>query len=110
MELAHKAHEVFAVLFLDSQNQLIALEELFRGTLSQTSVYPREVVLRALHHHSSAVILAHNHPSGQVRPSASDQQLTHTLKAALALVDVNVLDHIIVAPGAALSMAEEGVM
>ena len=110
LHLAHKAHEVFAVLFLDSQNQLIALEELFRGTLSQTSVYPREVVLRALHHHSSAVILAHNHPSGQVRPSASDQQLTHTLKAALALVDVNVLDHIIVAPGAALSMAEEGVM
>ncbi|MFG5777815.1 DNA repair protein RadC [Comamonas sp. J-3] len=110
LHLAHKAHEVFAVLFLDSQNQLIALEELFRGTLSQTSVYPREVVLRALHHHCSAVILAHNHPSGQVRPSASDRQLTHTLKAALALVDVNVLDHIIVAPGAALSMAEEGEM
>ena len=98
------------MLFLDCQHQLIALEELFRGTLSQTSVYPREVVLRALHHHCSAVILAHNHPSGQVTASHADRQLTQTLKAALALVDVNVLDHIIVAPGAALSMAEEGEM
>ncbi|MEN5182125.1 DNA repair protein RadC [Comamonas testosteroni] len=110
LHLAHKQHEVFAVLFLDCHHQLIALEELFRGTLSQTSVYPREVVLRALHHHCSAVILAHNHPSGQVTSSLADRQLTHTLKAALALVDVNVLDHIIVAPGAALSMAEEGEM
>ncbi len=110
LHLAHKQHEVFAVLFLDCQHQLIALEELFRGTLSQTSVYPREVVLRALHHHCSAVILAHNHPSGQVAASHADRQLTQTLKAALALVDVNVLDHIIVAPGAALSMAEEGEM
>ena len=110
LHLAHKQHEVFAVLFLDSQHQLIALEELFRGTLSQTSVYPREVVLRALHHHCAAVILAHNHPSGQVVPSHADRQLTQTLKAALALVDVDVLDHIIVAPGAALSMAEEGAM
>ena len=108
LHLAHKQHEVFAVLFLDSQHQLIALEELFRGTLTQTSVYPREVVVRALHHHCAAVILAHNHPSGQVASSHADRQLTHTLKAALALVDVNVLDHIIVAPGAALSMAEEG--
>ena len=110
LHLAHKQHEVFAVLFLDSQHQLIALEELFRGTLSQTSVYPREVVLRALHHHCAAVILAHNHPSGQVASSTADRLLTQTLKAALALVDVNVLDHIIVAPGAALSMAEEGIL
>ena len=110
LHLAHKQHEVFAVLFLDTQHQLIALEELFRGTLSQTSVYPREVVLRALHHHCAAVILAHNHPSGQVTASHADRQLTQTLKAALALVDVSVLDHIIVAPGAALSMAEEGLM
>ena len=110
LQLGQRPHEVFAALFLDSQHRLIALEELFRGTLSQTSVYPREVVLRALQHHSSAVILAHNHPSGQVAPSAADRQLTQTLKAALALVDVNVLDHIIVAPGAALSMAEEGEM
>ncbi len=108
LHLAHKQHEVFAVLFLDSQHQLIALEELFRGTLTQTSVYPREVVLRALHHHCAGVILAHNHPSGQVASSHADRQLTHTLKAALALIDVSVLDHIIVAPGAALSMAEEG--
>ncbi|MCS4295274.1 DNA repair protein RadC [Comamonas sp. BIGb0152] len=110
LHLAHKQHEVFAVLFLDSQHQLIALEELFRGTLGQASVYPREVVVRALHHHCAAVILAHNHPSGHVRPSQADKQLTHSLKAALSLVDVRVLDHIIVGPGAALSMAEEGEM
>ena len=110
LHLAHKHHEVFAVLFLDSQHQLIALEELFRGTLGQASVYPREVVVRALHHHAAAVILAHNHPSGQVTPSQADRQLTQSLRAALSLVDVRVLDHIIVGPGAALSMAEEGEM
>ena len=110
LHLAHKQHEVFAVMFLDSQHQLIALEELFRGTLGQASVYPREVVVRALHHHAAAVILAHNHPSGQVTPSQADQQLTQSLQAALSLVDVRVLDHIIVGPGAALSMAEEGEM
>jgi len=110
LHLAHRAHEVFAVLFLDAQHRLIALEELFRGTLTHTSVYPREVVMRALHHHSAALILAHNHPSGQVQPSAADRQLTQTLRSALALVDVRVLDHVIVAPGAALSMAQEGLM
>ena len=110
LHLAHKQHEVFAVLFLDSQHQLIALEELFRGTLGQACVYPREVVVRALHHHSAAVILAHNHPSGQVTPSQANKQLTQSLQAALSLVDVRVLDHIIVGPGAALSMAEEGEM
>jgi DNA repair protein RadC len=110
LHLAAKPHEVFAVLFLDSQNRLLALEEMFRGTLAQTSVYPREVVLRALHHQAGAVILAHNHPSGQVAPSAADKSLTATLKSALALVDVRVLDHLIVAPGAALSMAEEGLL
>ena len=110
LHLAHKQHEVFAVLFLDSQHQLIALEELFRGTLGQACVYPREVVIRALHHHAGAVILAHNHPSGQVTPSQADKQLTQSLQAALSLVDVRVLDHIIVGPGAALSMAEEGEM
>lgn len=110
MHLAHLRHEVFAVLFLDSQHRLIALEELFRGTLTQTSVYPREVVLRALHHHAAALILAHNHPSGGVEPSAADQHLTSTLKTALALVDVRVLDHIIVAQGASLSMAERGLL
>ena len=110
LHLASKGHEVFAVLFLDGQHRLIALEELFRGTLTQTSVYPREVVLRALHLQAAAVVLAHNHPSGSVQPSRADEALTHTLKAALALVDVRVLDHIIVAPGAALSMAEKGLI
>lgn len=110
LHLGAKKHEVFAVLFLDSQHRLLALEELFRGTLSQTSVYPREVVLRALHHHAAAVVLAHNHPSGTVSPSRADEALTQALKAALALVDVRVLDHVIVAPGQALSMAEKGLV
>jgi DNA repair protein RadC len=110
LHLAHKTYEVFAVLFVDAQHRMLAMEELFRGTLTQTSVYPREVVLRALHHHASGVVLAHNHPSGSVQPSRADEALTHTLKAALALVDVRVLDHVIVAPGAALSMAERGLM
>jgi DNA repair protein RadC len=110
LHLAAKAHEVFAVLFLDSQHRLLALEDLFRGTLTQTSVYPREVVLRALHHQAAAVVLAHNHPSGSVQPSRADEALTQTLKAALALVDVRVLDHVIVAPGQALSMAEKGLV
>lgn len=110
LHLGAKKHEVFGVLFLDSQHRLLALEELFRGTLSQTSVYPREVVLRALHHHAAAVVLAHNHPSGTVLPSRADEALTQALKAALALVDVRVLDHVIVAPGQALSMAEKGLV
>ena len=110
LQLAHKNHEVFAVLFLDSQNRMLAMEELFRGTLSQTSVYPREVVLRALHHQAAAVVLSHNHPSGSVQPSRADEHLTQTLKASLALVDVRVLDHIIVGQGQVLSMAEQGLM
>ena len=110
LQLAHKSHEVFAVLFMDSQNRMLAMEELFRGTLTQTSVYPREVVLRALHHQCAAVVLAHNHPSGSVQPSRADEALTHNLKASLALVDVRVLDHIIVGQGQALSMAEEGLL
>lgn len=108
LHLGHKPHEVFAVLFLDSQHRLLALEELFRGTLSQTSVYPREVVLRALHHHAAAVVLAHNHPSGVAEPSRADEALTQTLKSALALVDVRVLDHFIVTSNACRSMAEMG--
>jgi DNA repair protein RadC len=110
LHLAHKSHEVFAVLFMDSQNRLLAMEELFRGTLTQTSVYPREVVMRALHHQCAAVVLAHNHPSGSVQPSRADEALTQHLKAALALVDVRVLDHIIVGQGQALSMAEQGLL
>lgn len=110
LQLAHKNHEVFAVLFLDNQNRMIAMEEMFRGTLNQTSVYPREVVLRALHHQAAGVVLAHNHPSGSVEPSRADEHLTQTLKASLALVDVRVLDHIIVGQGQALSMAEKSLM
>jgi DNA repair protein RadC len=110
LHLGAKAHEVFAVLFLDVQNRLLAMEELFRGTLTQTSVYPREVVLRALHHQCAAVVLAHNHPSGSVQPSRADEALTQSLKAALALVDVRVLDHVIVGAGDTLSMAERGLV
>ncbi|TDF29982.1 JAB domain-containing protein [Delftia tsuruhatensis] len=110
LHLAARQHEVFAVLFLDSQHRLIALEEMFRGTLTRTSVYPREVVLRALHHHAGAVILAHNHPSGQVQASAADRAVTQSLQAALGLVDIQVLDHVIVAPGASLSMAGQGML
>ena len=110
LQLAARPHEVFAVLFLDAQHRMIALEELFRGTLTQTSVYPREVALRALHHHAAAVVLAHNHPSGGVQPSRADEALTQSLKSALALIDVRVIDHVIVAPGQALSMAEKGLV
>ena len=110
LHLSARNHEVFAVLFLDAQNRLLALEEMFRGTLTQTSVYPREVVLRALYHQAAALVLAHNHPSGSVQPSRADEALTQTLKAALALVDVRVLDHVIVGIGETLSMAERGLM
>ncbi|MGJ7489332.1 RadC family protein [Variovorax sp. ZT4R33] len=110
LHLAARPHEVFAALFLDAQHRLIAMEELFRGTLSQTSVYPREVVVRALHHHAAAVVLAHNHPSGGVEPSRADELLTQTLKAALALVDVRVLDHVVVGRGQTLSMAARGLL
>ena len=110
LQLGARPHEVFAVMFLDSQHRLIALEEMFRGTLSQTSVYPREVVMRALTLHAAAVVLAHNHPSGSTQPSRADQTLTQTLKSALALVDVRVLDHFVVTSTQALSMAEQGLI
>lgn len=108
LQLGHRPHEVFAVLFLDAQHRLIALEEMFRGTLQQTSVYPREVALRALHHGAAAVILAHNHPSGAAEPSGADEALTRRLQAALALLDVRVLDHVIVTQGGCTSMAARG--
>jgi DNA repair protein RadC len=110
LHLGHLHHEVFGVMFLDSQHQLLAWEEMFRGTLSQTSVYPREVVVRALHHHAAAVVLAHNHPSGVAEPSHADTALTRTLKTALTLVDVRVLDHFIVTAGGCQSMAERGLV
>jgi DNA repair protein RadC len=111
LHLAALPHEVFVALWLDAQNRLLGHEELFRGTLSQTSVYPREVVKRALAHNAAAVILAHNHPSGAAEPSAADELLTRALKEALALVDVRVLDHFIVAGAARpLSFAERGLL
>ena len=103
-------HEIFTVLFLDAQHKLIASEEMFRGTLTQTSVYPREVVRRALLRNCAAVILSHNHPSGIAEPSRADQVLTRELQAALRLVDVQVLDHIIVAADASVSFAERGLL
>jgi DNA repair protein RadC len=110
MHIGSHPYEVFAVLFLDAQHRLIVLEELFRGTLSQTSVYPREVVTRALHHHAAAVVLSHNHPSGSIEPSRADESLTQTLRAALSLIDVRVLDHVIVSAGQSFSMAEKGLL
>lgn len=110
LHVARVPHEVFAVMFLDAQNRLIEMEVMFRGTLTQTSVYPREIVKRALHHEAAAVVLAHNHPSGTVQPSRADEALTGTLKQALSLIDVRVLDHVIVAPGNACSMAEKGLI
>ena len=110
LQLGGLHHEVFAVLFLDSQHRLIALEEMFRGTLTQTSVYPREVVKQALTLNASSVVLAHNHPSGTAQPSRADEALTQTLKAALALVDVRVLDHFVVTASQAVSMAELGLV
>ncbi len=110
LHLSNRPYEVFAVLFVDAHHRMLALEEMFRGSLTQSSVYPREVVLRALHHQATAVVLAHNHPSGSVQPSRADEAITQTLKAALALLDIRVLDHVIVAPGESLSMAERGLM
>jgi DNA repair protein RadC len=110
LQLGSRPHEVFAVLFLDSQHRLIALEELFRGTLTQTSVYPREVVVRALALNAASVVLAHNHPSGAAKPSRADEALTQTIKAALALIDVRVLDHFVVTSNLAVSMAELGLL
>ena len=110
LQLAGREHEVFAVLFIDVRHQLLAMEEMFRGTLTQTSVYPREVVKRALQLNAGAVVLAHNHPSGVAEPSRADEYLTQTLKTALQLVDVRVLDHIIVGQGHVVSLAERGLL
>ena len=110
LQLGGRDHEIFAVLFLDTSHRLIVLEEMFRGTLTQTSVYPREVVVRALGLNAANVVLAHNHPSGIAQPSRADESITQTLKAALALVDVRVLDHFIVTATASVSMAELGLL
>lgn len=106
----HDGIEVFSILLLDAQHQVIEYREMFRGTLTQTSVYPREVVRAALAVNASAVILTHNHPSGALEPSRADELLTQTLKSSLNLVDVRVLDHIITAGGKSLSFAERGLL
>ncbi len=110
LAFAGRQHEVFVVLLLDAQHRVIACEELFRGTLTQTSVYPREVVKCALRHNAAAVIFAHNHPSGVAEPSHADEILTRSLKSALALVDVQVLDHFVVAGSGTTSFAERGLL
>ena len=108
LQLGGKLHEVFAVLFLDGHHRLLAFEELFQGSLAQTSVYPREVVKRALALNAAAVILAHNHPSGVAEPSRADDSLTITLRDALRLVEVKVIDHLVVGQGTVFSFAESG--
>ena len=110
LQLGGRDHEIFAVLFLDTAHRLIVLEEMFRGTLTQTSVYPREVVVRALALNAANVVLAHNHPSGTAQASRADEAITQTLKAALALIDVRVMDHFIVTSTEAVSMAELGLI
>lgn len=106
LRIGQLPYESFVVVFLDSQQRLIVCEELFKGTIAATSVYPREVVQRTLQHNAANVVLAHNHPSGDVQPSKADMALTQSLRAALALIDVRILDHIIVGAGKALSMLE----
>lgn len=110
LSLAARPHEVFVGLYLDSQNRLLAADELFRGTLAQTSVYPREVVKAALARNAAAMIFAHNHPSGVAEPSRADELLTQALKQALALVDIRTLDHFVVAGGRLTSFAERGLL
>lgn len=109
-QLRHQPREVFAVLFLDNQNRLIAYEELFFGTIDGASIYPREVVRRAMSHNAAALILSHNHPSGVAEPSQADQRITQRLQAALELIDVRVLDHMVVGDSEVISFAERGLI
>lgn len=109
-ELRHEPHEVFACLFMDTKHRVLAFEVLFRGTIDGASVYPRQVVKRALAHNAAALILSHNHPSGVSEPSHADRMLTERLKEALSLIDVRILDHFIVGDGEPLSMVEYGWM
>ncbi|MBP7597269.1 MAG: DNA repair protein RadC [Pseudoxanthomonas sp.] len=110
LKLVGEPNEVFAVVFLDTQHQVLAYEPMFKGTIDQTSVYPRVVVQRALALNASAVILAHQHPSGVTEPSSADRALTDRLKAALTMVDVRVVDHFIVGKGTPYSFAESGLL
>ena len=108
--LRHEPHEVFGCLFLDAKHRVLAFEALFQGSIDSASVYPRQVVKRALAHNAAALILTHNHPSGVAEPSQADKVLTQRLKEALALVEVRILDHFIIGDGEPLSMAEHGWM
>jgi len=108
--LATREHESFTLIYLDNRHRLIACDDLFRGTIDGASVHPREVVKEALRHNAAAVILAHNHPSGVAEPSQADELITRRLREALALVDIRILDHLIVAGGTTLSMAERGLL
>ena len=110
IKLGTLEHEVFAVIHLDAQHRVIEYVEMLRGTVTQTSVYPREVVKEAMAHNTAAIVLVHNHPSGAAEPSRADEHLTQTLKSALSLVDVRVIDHLIVAGPAVLSFAERGLL
>ena len=110
LRLGALTHEVFGVLYLDSQHRLIEMQELFRGTLAQTSVYPREVLRQALLLNAGAAILVHNHPSGVAEPSRADETLTQSLVAALRVIEVRVLDHLVVGAGCVTSFAERGLM
>jgi DNA repair protein RadC len=109
-KLAMKEHEVFSCIFLNSQHQVLACEDLFTGTIDSTSVYPREVVKRVLHHNAAAVILSHNHPSGVPEPSQADQTITKRLQEALKLIDVRVLDHLVIGGADTVSFAERGLL
>lgn len=110
LHLQGRDREVFVVIYLDAQNRVLRIHELFVGTLTQTSVYPREVVKGALASNAAAVIFAHNHPSGVAEPSHADEALTQALKQALALVDIRVLDHLVIGRGGAMSFAERGIL
>lgn len=110
IQFAHQQHESFVTMFLDAQHRLIATEESFRGTLTQTAVYPREIVRAALRHNAAAVVFSHNHPSGVAEPSRADEALTNALKQALVLVDVRVLDHFVIGVTSVLSFAERGLL
>ncbi|CAN7714283.1 DNA repair protein RadC [Variovorax sp. LjRoot290] len=110
LHFAGQPYESFVVMYLDAQHRLIAIEDLFRGTIAQTSVYPREIARRALHHNAAALIVAHNHPSGAAEPSRADEALTKALEASLALLDVRVLDHLVIAGTQASSLAQRGLM
>jgi DNA repair protein RadC len=110
LHLAGQVREVFAVLFLDAQYRLIALEPMFQGTVNQTNVFPREIVRRVIELHAAGVVLAHNHPSGVAEPSRADEMVTQTIRQALALIDVRVIDHLIVGQGQVVSLAERGLL